>query len=68
MITREEWNTYSDDEKWLLLTLNLKSVEEYEQLLNLIPECPDHGFCIPHMRQWLTAHLGKDGVLNDKHS
>lgn len=60
MITREEWNTYSDDEKWKYVELQEMHADDCENLLKLIPECPPHGFCIPHMRQWITEHVAKD--------
>lgn len=55
MLSRAEWDTYSDEEKFQYVQLGDKDNEDMRKVLELIPECPAHGFCLPHMTDWIKA-------------
>lgn len=57
MITREEWDSYTDEEKWHFVRYGEQDLEGYKKILERIPECPAHGFCKPHMWDWITRAL-----------
>jgi len=55
MITRAEWDAYTDEQKWEYTQMTDKQNDAMTEVLNLIPECPEHGFCLPHMSDWIKA-------------
>lgn len=60
MITRQEWDGYTDDEKFQYVQVSDKAIEDRERVLRLVPECRYHGFCLPHISEWITYHLRQD--------
>lgn len=68
MIDRHEWDRYSADEQFEYLQLTEKRIVELEKILDIIPECPEHGGCIPHAVVWVErmvyiSALDDDDVL-----
>ncbi len=39
--------------------INEKLLEARERVLSLIPECPIHGFCLPHFESWIKNLIPK---------
>lgn len=58
-VSRAEWDTYTDEEKFLYVQLADKDNDNMREVLELIPECPDHGFCLPHMKGWIKARISQ---------
>lgn len=61
MTTREEWDNYTDDEKFQSLQLTEKDNAEMRSVLEEVPECPQHGFCLPHAREWIKYAVYQKG-------
>lgn len=57
MITRAEWDSYTDEEKWIFASTTDQLLEADDKVLRLIPECPRHGYCLPHYSDWIKARL-----------
>lgn len=34
-----------------------KMCDDYHAVISLIPECPEHGHCLPHAKYWIQAQL-----------
>lgn len=60
MVTRQEWDWYTDDEKFQYVQLSDKDIEDKDAVLHLIPECTVHGFCLPHIKDWIKYHVRQD--------
>lgn len=52
-MTREEWDGYSPDEQFQYMQLIEKEAADQRSVLEEIPECPNHGFCLPYFRDWI---------------
>jgi hypothetical protein len=52
-ITRAEWEALTPDEQFQWANLLKQSDNQLRELLNVIPECPLHGPCIPHAHDWI---------------
>lgn len=63
MITREEWDEYSDDEKFQYAQLTDGENERMKKVLRLIPECPHHGWCLSHMEDWIKSQQASHNAM-----
>lgn len=60
-ITRQEWDSYTNDEKYKYVTTLEKLISERERVLNTIPECPIHGAgCVPHAVEWVKRRVAAE--------
>ena len=56
MIARAEWESYTPDEQFEYMHTLEKLLESSEEVLRLIPECPEHGpLCKPHAKEWIVS-------------
>lgn len=58
MTSRAEWDAMTDDEKYRSLQLTEQDNAEMRRVLKEIPECPAHGFCLPHFSNWIRTQQG----------
>lgn len=58
-MTREEWNAMTPEEQWQHIAFLEKDNDDMRTVLSEIPECPHHGFCLPHFRNWIRDQQGK---------
>lgn len=52
-MNRNEWDALSPDEQYELYLVTDHLLERHMELLSLIPECPEHGQCISHAKEWV---------------
>lgn len=57
-LPREQWDALTPDEQYNWACLLARSQDELYELLALVP-CPEHGVCIPHLRQWIQERLAE---------
>lgn len=55
-MTRDEWDKLTSDEQFEFMSLSEKRDEALRSLLQMVP-CPEHGECVPHLREWITQQL-----------
>lgn len=60
-ITRVEWDTYTPQQQFDYVQLCEAELAEANRVLAEIPDCPVHGACMPHYREWIV--LRRDGVV-----
>jgi hypothetical protein len=47
------------------LLLN-KMIDDRDEVINLIPPCPEHGTrCIPYAKEWVMEQLAKETKANE---
>lgn len=59
MTTRHEWDALSADEQFEYMQLTECENVDLRGVLNELPECPDHGFCLPYFRDWIRQQQRK---------
>jgi len=58
MISDDEFLASQTREELIAMIKNFSwQLKQHEELLQLIPECPVHGECIPHAKEWVLAQL-----------
>lgn len=59
IITRAEWDALTDDEQYQAYSVAEDLLQGAQDVLREVPECPDHGFCLPYFRDWIREQQGK---------
>lgn len=61
ILSREEWDALSADEQYQLFYWRDYAANRYEEVMALIPECPQHGsLCTPHAEQWVKEKVAQE--------
>ncbi len=53
-ITIAKWDQMTADEQFEYVRLVETLLSNRDELLKAIPECPEHGECIPHALEWIA--------------